>query len=111
MNVKFWKNSLPSAPRLAPRASILLTDPAWPDKLNALRDRLSNTQPGDALMDGLLGLLDAFVRAELDPLTTAGLDDAEVNRLRGRVGMLLDLKAELTKLWREELEKVTNGKK
>jgi len=80
-------------------------DPQWDAKLLALKERLSTTLPDDALMTGLLGLIDANIRVELTPLTDAGLPDAEVHRLRGRIGMLRDLRNELDALWREAREK------
>ena len=78
-----------------------LTDPEWPMKLQKLRDRLELLGDDDELMQGLIGLLDANVRVEMEPLTSPLADDAEVNRLRGRLGMLLDFKAELLKVWHE----------
>ena len=78
-----------------------VTDPDWPATLAALRVRLAATPKDDALLRGILALIEANVRTELDPLTAPGLDEAEVNRLRGRLGMCLDLKAEIEKLHRE----------
>ena len=88
-------------PALPPKLAVQLTDPEWPDKLKRLQDRLANTPDEDPTMVGLIGLIDAFIRSELEPTVSSGLDDAEVHRLRGRLGMLIDFKAELLKLWRD----------
>lgn len=93
---KFFRCSpKPSAPILA------LTDPHWAATLHAFREQLAVTQPTDPLWAGVLGLLDANLRVELNPVATPGLSSEEAHRFRGRIGMLLDLKAEMEKLHRE----------
>lgn len=92
MNWKFWQR---------PAVSVALTDPAWPATLQRLKEQLAVTRPEDPLLAGFLGLIDANVRAELPPSTVPGLPNEEAHRFRGRIGMLLDLKADLEKLHRE----------
>ncbi len=65
--------------------------------------------PGAPLWTQLLALLDAYVLSESVGLASPGLDDAEAHRFRGRIGMLLDLKAELDRLHRESIEELKGG--
>lgn len=64
-----------------------------------LEARLRGMASDDPLWPQLLALLDATVATETSALVQHGLDDTEVNRLRGRVGMLVDLKSELQGAW------------
>lgn len=63
--------------------------------------RIMGLAEDDPLWPQLLGLVDACVESELGPLVISGLPDAEAHRLRGRVGMLMDFKADLEKVWAE----------
>ncbi len=74
--------------------------------LAALKRRLAVMPAEDDLWPRLLALLDAYVVSETKPLAGAGLDDAEAHRLRGRVGMLLDLKGDLENVRREAVREM-----
>lgn len=65
------------------------------------KQRLRGMAQDDPLWPQLIALMEAFSRTETGPLVAPGLDDAEAHRLRGRVGMCLDLRDELMKLWNE----------
>ena len=91
---KLFKRTLSSV-------NLALTDPDWPKKLAALRQRLEGTPAEDAFLAGIIGWLDANIRVELEAGTVAGLSNEEAQRFRGRVGMLLDLKRDLDRMARE----------
>lgn len=55
----------------------------------------------DELWPQLLALLDAYAMTEARAAASPGLDDAEAHRLRGRIGMCYDLKADLERLLAE----------
>lgn len=78
--------------------SVVLEDPAWPRKLQDLKERLVITPVQDPLWAGVIGVIDANIREVMGDLTPASLTTEEADRLRGRLGMLLDLKRELTVL-------------
>jgi hypothetical protein len=85
-------------PFLKRPVTLRLEDPKWPEQLAALRERLAFTPPQDPLWAGVIGLIDANIRAEMEPALSAGLSTEEAHRFRGRLGMLLDLKRELLRL-------------
>ena len=70
-------------------------------ELTRLKARLEALPPDDPLWPQLLELLDAYLLTEAGMSVTPGLDDGEAHRFRGRVGMLLDLRADLQRVWVE----------
>ena len=94
------------------KTQIRLDSATWPAALKALRERLATTSPTDPLWRGVLELIEANIRTELEPLTAPGLDPDSISRQRGRVSMLVDLKAELERLYAEvQADRLNKDKK
>ena len=94
---------------LAKSPALRLADPGWQQTLADLRARLAGTVENDAFYAGVLGLLGANARVELEPLCAAAVPDAEIHRLRGRVAAFMDARTELEKLWRAAQSPVNAG--
>lgn len=82
----------------------------WPKQLKRLREILSSTPPDNEIMQGVIGLVDAEVRVELRASVEPGLSETEAKRFQGRLGMLLDFKHDLQRIWDEAREQAANGK-
>jgi len=91
--------------KLKPRIPRAAVPPCVLD-LDRLRRSLAALPPDDQLWADLMALLEAYALAEAKALASPALDDAEAHRLRGRVGMCFDLKADLERL-RIESEQVS----
>ncbi len=81
------------------RAEVQIGNPLWPEQLKRLRERLKGTPKSDSLMVGIISLIQENISSELGPLCSPLGSDSELNRLAGRIGMLVDLKLELEHLW------------
>lgn len=95
-----WWHRKPKVPPFVP------TPADWTERLKAFKTRLATLPHDDPFWDTLLLFLDLETAIELDVLCGPLADINEVNRLRGRVGMLRDHRRELTKLMDEARAKV-----
>jgi hypothetical protein len=64
-----------------------------------LEARVGMLAKDDPLWPMLTALVRANLAIETEAVAKAGIDDAEAHRARGRVGMLLDLEAQLAQVW------------
>lgn len=94
MNLKFWQKAVPGV-------EFRLEDPAWKGKLAALKQQLALLPAEHPVLVGMTGLIERNVATELEVSVRPGVSDADRHRFAGRLGMLLDLKAEWEKLQRE----------
>lgn len=62
---------------------------------------LRGMNENNRLWKGLLGLLDASLEIEQEAICAPNVPDSEVHRARGRMGILLELRAELIRLHAE----------
>jgi hypothetical protein len=69
--------------------------------LERLKARIGLLAADDPLWPMLLAWLEANIKTETHALAPPGIGDEEAHRSRGRVGMLLDLEAQLNQLWRD----------
>ena len=89
-----------------------LFDPAWPEKRHLFLDRLANTMPNDALMNGVLGMIDQELLIQVQKCEARNVTETEAISLCGRIGLLVGLRADLQNKWKEQLAKrVNEGKK
>jgi len=65
----------------------------------AFLNRLAGFSPSDPLREQVLALCDAYVLEEAEALSAPGVSDAELRRLSGRLGMLLQLRRSLDEAW------------
>ncbi len=70
-----------------------------PHDLEKLHARVSVLAADDALWPMLAALLRSNLKIETEAVARAGIGDEEAHRARGRVGMLLDLEAQLQQVW------------
>lgn len=89
MNLKFWQR------KPKPLADIP------PHDLRRMKDRVGLLASDDPLWPMLRALLKANLLIETEAVAKSGIDDAEAHRSRGRVGMLLDLDAQLGQVWND----------
>lgn len=82
----FKRNSRPSLP---------------PHELERLLGRVSLLAKDDPLWPMLRALLRSNLLIETEAVARPNIGDEEAHRARGRVGMLLDLEAQLEKLWND----------
>lgn len=102
MNLLFWKKK--PAPAPATPLTVQLTDPLWPRKLEAFKERLAWLPAEDDLLVGLMGKLDRCVLEELERVANPDLDSRQADLTRGRIGMLLDFKGDLQSLWNQSVQ-------
>lgn len=87
MTWKFWKR----------KAKVATSAAEF--NLDAFQARLRGLAGDDALNTQMEAWLTANVWTETGAAVSAGLDDSEAHRLRGRVGMVLDLREEWRRQW------------
>ena len=75
--------------------------PLPPHELQLLQNRVAGLAADDPLWPRLLALVKNNVERETDTLCAPAIGDGEAHRARGRVGMLLDLEAQLNQVWQE----------
>lgn len=85
MDLKFWKRKTPA---LIP-----------PHDLKRLHARAGLLSQDDPLWPMLLALVQSNVKIETEQLARSGIGDEEAHRARGRVGMLLEMEAQLNQVW------------
>lgn len=64
-------------------------------QLAILKRELAALPENSPLWAALVTLLDSFIITETQASVTPGVDDTELRRFQGRIGMLIDLRAEL----------------
>lgn len=67
--------------------------------LERLKARVGLLPQDDPLWPMLAALLQANLHAETESLARPNIGDEEAHRSRGRVGMCLDLQAQLAQVW------------
>ena len=121
MNWKFWqirqaneqidglRRNVEELTAKAAVATVQLYDPAWPAKRQAFLERLANTPEQDALMQGVMGMLDQAILMQVQRCERTGISETEAVQYTSAIGLLVGLRADFKQSWQTQLAKKANA--